>query len=781
TPAPARNVARSASPSEHSLAFGRVSREQRFTRSDPCPICGGCPRDPHGQGVRCYGYLSDDGRYAHCTREEYAGALQPNGQGHYAHYLGDGKTLCRCGQIHTGAPAMPTDANSTPGAQRKQAKPPRTFASETDLPTTWGLGYTLTAVYRYSDALMVRRYERSVAGETDKKTPAYTRRADGTWIEALETDRVLYHLPAIKAAPAGTPIVFTEGEKAAEALQAEIDAAGLSWVATTTIGGAGNGYLTPLDALRGHPVVILPDCDKPGERYAATIAEQAQAAGAARVAIVRLPELRDHDDVVEWLEAGHTMAELKLLVNEAIAAYEADETLDEPPADDAEDVAPFPLVVFPTALRNLVASGAAAIHCPPDFLAVPLLVALGVAIGTTHAIEVKRGWREYARLWAAIVAKPGDKKSPALDLVMAPLHERQRRLASEYRAALAARDNASNEPPPTLQQIMTTDATIEALADLLQVNSRGVLLNRDELTGWALAMGQYKAARSADRANWLSLWNGAPIIVNRRSRGAPLFVDTPFVGVVGAIQPDVLNDLADERGREDGFIHRILFSYPQPMPRKWTDASVAPEVLAAAGAAFDRLWSMQSAPGGDGAREPSVLTFSHDAKQLWREWITGHYDEQEMPMFPDNLRGPWAKIEGYTARFALVIQLARWACGEASNDAIDATSMAAAAELADYYKSHARRVYAYLHITPDDKRALAALAWIRRQAGQCVTAREALHAHLGGVKNSDEAKQLLHELTDRGYGAVEETKATRGPNGLRFTLYQRDSRQNAAS
>ncbi len=457
------------------------------------------------------------------------------------------------------------------------------------------------------------------------------------------------------------------------------------------------------------------------------------------------------------------------------------------PSEDAEDVATFPLVVLPAALRDLVEVGAKAIHCPPDFLAVPLLVALGVAIGTTRAIEIKPGWHEYARLWAAIVAKPGDKKSPALDLVTQSLHERQRSLASEYSEAKQAydrdRDKDAHEQPPTMQQIMTTDATIEALADLLQANPRGVLLHRDELTGWALAMGQYKASKSADRANWLSLWNGAPIIVNRRSRGTALFVDKPFVGVVGAIQPDVLNDLADERGREDGFIHRILFSYPQPMPRKWTDASVAPEVLTAARDVFDRLWNLQSAVSSESVSGPVVLPFTHDAKQLWREWITDHYDAQEAPEFPDSLRGPWAKLEGYTARFALIIQMARVACGEAdaSHHEIDATSMTAAAELADYFKSHARRVYVYLHTTPEDKRVLSALVWIRRQAGQSVTAREALHAHLGGVKTSDEAKRLLCDLAERGYGEVKETKATRGPAGLRFTLYPRDSRQNAQS
>jgi len=40
----------------------------RFTSASPCPICGGHQDQPRHQGRRCFGFLSEDGRYAHCTR-----------------------------------------------------------------------------------------------------------------------------------------------------------------------------------------------------------------------------------------------------------------------------------------------------------------------------------------------------------------------------------------------------------------------------------------------------------------------------------------------------------------------------------------------------------------------------------------------------------------------------------------------------------------------------------------------------------------------------------------
>jgi hypothetical protein len=45
-----------------------VSSAQRFTASKPCPVCGGYEGAERGNGSRCYGFFSTDGKYAHCAR-----------------------------------------------------------------------------------------------------------------------------------------------------------------------------------------------------------------------------------------------------------------------------------------------------------------------------------------------------------------------------------------------------------------------------------------------------------------------------------------------------------------------------------------------------------------------------------------------------------------------------------------------------------------------------------------------------------------------------------------
>src|SRR5512132_913772 len=77
---------------------------------------------------------------------------------------------------------------------------------------------------------------------------------------------------------------------------------------------------------------------------------------------------------------------------------------------------PFPVEVLPPPLARFVQEVADALPCPPDFVAVPMLALLGCAIGTSRVLRVKRSWLEGPRIFTAVVADTGTKKSPALKL-----------------------------------------------------------------------------------------------------------------------------------------------------------------------------------------------------------------------------------------------------------------------------------------------------------------------------------------------------------------------------
>jgi hypothetical protein len=463
----------------------------------------------------------------------------------------------------------------------------------------------------------------------------------------------------------------------------------------------------------------------------------------------------------------------------------------------AHKVEPFPAEVLPTPMRQVVEAGARALHCPTDYIAVSLLSTASAAIGTTRVVEIKRGWKEGCTLFTATVASPGAKKSPALKLAADPLFIRQRDLNlefkrrqeeyetehSQYEIDLAewkrkatkgetVADDKPKEPKePRLDQVFTTDATLEALADLLEHSTRGVLYLSDELAGWARGFNQYKAGRGADRQTWLSFWNASQVIVNRKNRKGPIVLNSPFVSVTGCLQPDILSELSDEKGREDGFVHRILFAYPDPTPGAWTEYDLDPSVLDTLKLFFKGLWELKPDQDAEGNTSPVVLHLTPAAKDQWRSWITGHYKEQTEESFAEHLKGPWAKMEGYCARLALIIHCCRLAAGEVKSEEIDEESVLSAWALVDYFKSHARKVYAQLRTTPADTRAQQVLKWIEKRNGKAST-RDLLRANVGGIKTASEAKRVIAELVDRAWGKIEK-------DGKRefFILNQPDTRQ----
>ena len=80
-----------------------VTASQRHTRDRPCAVCGGHIDMPHGQGVRDYGFDSQDGSLCFCTNGVHAGALQEGRVG-WVHRL-DGR--CPCGLTHGEAKPVP--------------------------------------------------------------------------------------------------------------------------------------------------------------------------------------------------------------------------------------------------------------------------------------------------------------------------------------------------------------------------------------------------------------------------------------------------------------------------------------------------------------------------------------------------------------------------------------------------------------------------------------------------------------------------------------------------
>ncbi|OJW10324.1 MAG: hypothetical protein BGO49_07185 [Planctomycetales bacterium 71-10] len=167
-----------------------------------------------------------------------------------------------------------------------------------------------TWVYRDAsgaDAMAVVRYGDGEAKEFRPYHPA----ANGWVVGDPDGPLPLYRLPELIRDPAAM-VAVCEGEKAADL------AAGLGIPATTAAHGAKSPHKTDWSQLAGRKVVILPDADDAGERYAASVTALLQALNPpAEVRIVRLPGLPPKGDVEQFIQAGGTAEKLWELIEAA--------------------------------------------------------------------------------------------------------------------------------------------------------------------------------------------------------------------------------------------------------------------------------------------------------------------------------------------------------------------------------------------------------------------------------------------------------------------------------
>ena len=212
------------------------------------------------------------------------------------------------GELRASVPISHTVPHGTQESQTSKHKEPimQTFreaqAAISMLTATHG---EVTNRYEYKDATgnVVGYVLRWDAGDGSKTFRPVSRRGDEWTIAAMATPRPLYGLTDIIRTPLGAERVFlVEGEKACDVARS------LGLLATTTAGGSAAPHHTDLTPLAGRSVVILPDNDAAGEKYALCVAESLlKLSPTPIVRIVKLPGLPPAGDLVEFLAANDTL------------------------------------------------------------------------------------------------------------------------------------------------------------------------------------------------------------------------------------------------------------------------------------------------------------------------------------------------------------------------------------------------------------------------------------------------------------------------------------------
>ena len=173
---------------------------------------------------------------------------------------------------------------------------------------------TKTTKYCYYTKDNELSYLKFRADNSDGSKKFIFKQPNGTMgIDGLK--HLLYNLPDVLKADT---VYFVEGEKCADALIK------LGYSATTLDRGANSKWQPEFSEwLKDKEVIILPDNDEPGMKYARTVKD-----GVPWAVIKQLPDLDKKEDVFDWLQKGHTIDEIEAIPETILEKTEEEDDSD---------------------------------------------------------------------------------------------------------------------------------------------------------------------------------------------------------------------------------------------------------------------------------------------------------------------------------------------------------------------------------------------------------------------------------------------------------------------
>jgi len=446
---------------------------------------------------------------------------------------------------------------------------------------------------------------------------------------------------------------------------------------------------------------------------------------------------------------------------------------------------PFPVASLPRGLREYVEAVGKWADADPAFAALPALTVAGAAIGLAVCASPKRKFEEPPLLWSCTVADSGTGKSPCLkpsaDMAIAidrRLRTRFQDARKKYETDLQAWKDADPQDPdakpfkPVREYFFLIDTTIERLAENIGASPRGVIVVRDELSGWFGSFTRYSGkVDGSDLPNWLSIFDAGPIRYHRKT-GEPRDVesDRGFAAVCGGIQPAILRDtLANPAFITSGLAARMLFAMPPKWCPGYTDDDLDAEVEVRFARSLDFLRELPFDPKSGPAKVGLDCTAQARFKALSNEFAAtaGNTDG-----------GPMSAALPKASRLALRLALI-WHCVEEAAEGRDPAkgtigeaAMTAGETLARWFIGEAERVYAMLGEKPEDRSARLLTDWIRSKKGGRVRPRDLQRKNDRQFPTADAAVLVLDGLVSAGFGRWEDepSPATGGHVGRVFVL-----------
>ena len=298
---------------------------------------------------------------------------------------------------------------------------------------------------------------------------------------------------------------------------------------------------------------------------------------------------------------------------------------------------------------------------------------------------------------------------------------------------------------PVRPRVSVADATIEKIAAILSGQPKGLLVRRDELSGWLQNLSRYSSG--TDRPFWLEAYTGNSHQVDRVKLEEPIFIPRLSLSINGTIQPGRLTDILTDV--DDGLVSRFLWAWPNPTP------FAQPTVIFGQDEALEPLWRLAGLvmnEGPDGDLQPRCVPLCTKGRPVLADFAEkiASKTADAVGLMASSL----GKVRGQTLRLALILEYLWWCPtdGPEPSEISEAALLYAIRLMETYFLPMCGRVLGDAAVTTEERNARLLANWLVQTKPKSVNVTGIRDtAQLPGLRSSDSVKAACRYLEEAGW------------------------------
>ena len=518
-----------------------------------------------------------------------------------------------------------------------------------------------------------------------------------------------------------------------------------------------------------------------------------------RIAFPTLPEGaqgKDFNDMAVACGAEAVKAAIEKSTN-----FSEDWPIPEPLDVGLPPVPKFDYALLPEKVMPYVRDVCERMQCPPDYVAVSMMAALGAVIGRRVGIRPKQedNWTEFANLWGILIGRPSMKKSPAMNAGFAGIRKLEKKAVANWEednkqyqqecvlAELRNKQIKSNlqknltrdinahldlrldEPkPPSMVRYTANNFSPEAVVEVLRHNPNGLLCYRDELIG--ILKSWEKEGQEDTRSLFLQGWSGnMPYTTDRIGRGLNLHVPAVCLSVFGSTQPGVIAEFVRHAVKggvgDDGLIQRFgLMVYPDKQDEnciKFVDQRPNLPAQLEMEALFEFI--SEATPEDFGAEQGEYdptpfLRLDFEAYELFKVWNISNEHRMLGGELHPALESHLSKYNKQLLGLALICHIANGGKG-----AVSAIAMDQALAWLEYLEPHAHRIFFAVGSVKTEAAKMLLKRIGKGELEDGFTVRDVYRNGWTFMSTQEEAQGVINRLVEHGYLKVTQSQSTGRP------------------